>query len=1303
MDPERNGSPRDVLVIEKPALGQNVELGQMYDARTGQILGGMSLWDIQVANEILETKNHEAPRFEDADLFNYSCSIEEAREKAGLNAEDCLLLDLGLLKARGSATHVSITKKSTYEASVHATCTIVRRTRRIPQNVLANLDYGAHLNNPLCTHFVGEVREGGSVTFSFTKRCSSSIEVGEVSGELVKKLQLAMSGEARVGDRENDSTIFENIDVSCSGAFTEIVSTVDDVCRVAATIPTKLIQQTNTLSFRLFPVALLDPSLSRDIRKLDTALVRDAAAALEAGKEVRRRLEELAKESSMVHKRFPDIKMQVENLHGEFTKAETEFTSKVCGLLPELRDNRSPLLSKSGELEHAVALYKQRTSYAAQFIDVKVKEAKVLQATVSELLDDGFENLLADGTETLSMVGPQTLMLLLSLCCSEITRTTHPLQNRMANARVSATVLNGDSIESDSTDDDSCDEGDEWFDQDQTISRVGAARDEMRHLRARLRGSGAMAPQVSFGVASVKKALRLGDVKRKTTYVGDIVLIGSGPAPLVVSGLLPGKPPSPAVIVIEQTASVSWSLKLRSEAQEEAMPTTSFVVRYRPRPNAARDGAIERVSDNEAFMEMRVDLAAATAVANGEDSTRLILGNLLDNCDYEVCLCVETIVGPSEWSAATIVRTSKLPSTATRMIDFFNHGSINRQTMQGDSRPWHLTSDVQPTLYLGNRTIATRKCGQDTRFPGELAIRVVDVAPEFMPEVTAHNARDEENTKIIVFVGASGHGKSTQINAFFSYLLGGELDDSARIMVIDDRGADQAKSVTKYITCYRVRPFSPLFEGKTLWIVDTPGYGDSESFDRDRYISVAMHELFGLIKHVHAIVFTCRANEIRTTILQMVATQVFDRFARNLRGCLRTIYTFSDVGTPQARRALEAVGWPVDNGDVEVNNAAFGVAAPANAADPKIRDWWKLSMNGQARVLSMLFRMSPLPTDPSRNVTETRLELDQKCDLVEKKILLTANDAQVLRAQLGALAGAVGAAPGQKVEVKTVETRQEDLPSGKFTTLCTNCHRSCHEICSLKDDADKIRCWAMDSDGHCRICKGHCLWTAHKNTTFILRPFERTQYMVPQELINRWDKNNKLLEAALLNMIERYINLQKDLRADIMYLAELTERLKKTALLYNPALLLNYIDSLIHTSRARGASAEQIAQLTTAKNTLLILKQVKESGGENAARDSLVLADVLGKVMKEMTRRTKLDANQRAEEEDESCGLYNELWTTLPDYIQTKAPAKLKTGGLFNLGKGGAKYAENLKAVVELVKLILTDGGVLAELAKSLG
>ncbi|KAI3011067.1 hypothetical protein CBS147346_1268 [Aspergillus niger] len=222
-----------------------------------------------------------------------------------------------------------------------------------------------------------------------------------------------------------------------------------------------------------------------------------------------------------------------------------------------------------------------------------------------------------------------------------------------------------------------------------------------------------------------------------------------------------------------------------------------------------------------------------------------------------------------------------------------------------------------------------------------------------------------------------------------------------------------------------------------------------------------------------------------------------------------------------------------------------------------------------------------------------------------------------------------------------------------------------------------------------------------KNATYIITTEKHSVWMVPNDLIKRWNKTNNSLEAALLTAMDKYLQLQlkEGLRKDILELAELSRELTSTVLLHDPTSLIKYVDLLIKIARARGAPSEHLMQLATAGNTLVIVREVKGKG-EGATRDSMILLEVLGGVREEMKRRMKLSPNERATEEEKPCTLYNDLHKKLPAEIQAKAPKPLETQ---NRKTKGALYPENLKAVVKLVQAVLKDGGVVAALAASAG
>ncbi|RYP73509.1 hypothetical protein DL770_007759 [Monosporascus sp. CRB-9-2] len=1284
------GNTSNDMVLSQPALGQDVQLGMLYDARTSQFFGGISLWDNDVVNAKQELDEQ---KVQNAD-FTFSYSLEEARSNSSLDVEGSLSLDLKLLSATGSAKYLNDKKSSAYEARIDVSCTIVRRTRRIPQEVLASMKYGKYLDDPRYTHFVAEVVEGGSATLSFVQSCSSAKEAKKITGELkVSIVKIPVKGSAKVEFSEKDESVFENVKISYSGAMAENVSNLEDARRVAGEMPTKLAKQLNTLHYTLLPLTVLYSKANRPIRSLDTGLVTKTAAALKAGTTAGLNLRDLA-EQEVFQKQSPAIKRQILNFQTAFSAAENEFTKDARRLLPELRDGTTDEKAKITELQAVVALFQQRTEFAEQFITRKYTEAGVLRTTVATLLADNFENHLGRLTSQ-SLLDGGAPRLLLSFGGPSIGRANHPLQASIesGSSKTNSGAAGKEEDDAEYDDDDSGDEDEEWFEDQQTVANVKQSCAALRQQRL------LTAPNVSvaFGVASIDTAYRPGKKKKTKTSVGDIVLDNQGKL-LIVTGMLPKAPTAPKLTVDGQTITVAW-FQEREKLEQLAMPTTGFIIKYRRRVNPLKDGAFPRASENE----------AATEVNCAASDTRAVLCSLSDDCDYEVALSVRTTVGVSAWSTLAVGRTAKLPSVASEMIDFFNKNRdmlskvLTKKNMKpGDApqrKPWYLYApgggSSKKTLFLGLTEVA-RRYSTDKRFPHEVAVRIVDVAVDFKPEVKAAPIENRDKTVVVVFAGTSGHGKSTEINAFISYLLGGEVDDPARILVIDDRGAKQSESVTQFVTCFRIRPLSPLFQGKTLLIVDTPGYGDSRGVERDAFVTTAMSEFFKTVGHVNAIIFTCRANEVRTTLLSPVSTYVFSLFAKDVRSCLRTIYTFSDAGAPLARSALQKLRWPVENGEIAVNNSAFTIELDGGQNDVVVREGWLQSVRGQFQVMQMLLRTPPVPTKKSAWVTENRIQLEQKCELAEKKVLRTANDAQNLIASLGALANAVGAAPGDKIQVTEDRAVQKPVPEGKATTLCLDCNFTCHEICVYGDDDDKINCIAM-TDGKCTICKGRCKWARHRNARYTITTEKHSVWMVPQDLIKRWNANNNTLEGALLTAMDIYLRLQEGLRTDILELAKLSEELTNTALLHDPTGLIGYIETLIQTARARGAPPAQLVQLATAKNTLILVREVKGKG-EGATRDSMILLDAIGAVYKEMERRMKLSPDKRAKEEEKPCTMYNDLREKLPAEIQDKAPGKLEMKGWFSKG---ALYPENLQAVVKLVQVVLKDGGVVAALAAS--
>ena len=1253
-------SANEVFPLQ-PALGQDIQLGQLYDVRSLQFFGGISLWKDSEVNAVQQKDDNKVQNAE----YRFTYSLDEARNDNSLNIEGSLALDLKMFSAEGSAKYLNEKKTSKHEARLNVSCIIERRTRRIPMEVLSNMTYEKILDNPQYTHFVAEVVEGASATLTFVRSCSSEEEAKEITGELkIKVVSIPVSGSAKVEFKEGSKKLMENVRISYSGALAENVATFEDAQRVAREMPSKLATQMNTLKYKLLPLSLLDSKANRLIRSLDTGLVKKTAEALQQGSNAILALKDVAVDE-VFQKQFPAIRKQITNFQAALSVAETDFTTEVRQLLPELRDGNTNANEKISQLQKAVGVYSRRIEIAQQFVRAKSDEASNLRFTVAALLADKFENYLG-GLPSGSLVDNAGPRLLLSVGGGSIGVSKHPLQLRLESNEANDQSSGGD------------DELDteEWFEDQQTRAQLKQSCDDLRQQRKLV----IPGVNVFFGVASIKAAFR--GEKKVATRIGDIIMEQGGKLS-IVTRMLPKAPPAPKITMTGQTFAVAWSSE-REQEEELAIPTTGFTLQYRRVLNPKKDGPFPRANENEMFQEVKY----AATDRSGK------LENLSDDCDYEVALSFHTSVGTSPWSVAAVERTEKRMSEARSMLDFFanNKAKLTAKPSSLGDKPWEFDANKK-TMFLGNRELLRRKTNV-AGFGDEIAVRIVDVATEYKPKIVVPPLSQMDETIVAVFTGASGAGKSTQINAFVSYLLGGEVDDPARILLIDDRGLKQSESVTQLVTCFRIRPLAPVFEGKTMLIVDTPGYGDSRGISRDNFVTAAMSEFFGTVTHINSIIFVCKANELRTTLLAPVSTYVFSLFAKDVQNCLRTVYTFSDGGKTQARETLQELKWPVENGEVSVNNSAFTLDVKGSDVDAKTREQWIDSIKGQFMLQSMLLRMTPVPTKGSAEVTKKRMKLEEKCQLAEKKIYRTAADAQYIIAQLSTLAIAIGTAPGQQVAHKYWKVSSRPVPAGKFTTLCLTCQFTCHEVCAFGDDDQKVDCAAM-TNGQCTMCKNKCHWKAHKNAKWILYPEEVTEMITPKELIDRWNETNNTQEGVLIKLLDDYLKQQEALRVDMMDLAELNDQLNATALLHDSTGLVNYVDMLIKTAKTQNAPAEYLMQLNTARNTLKLLYELKQKN-KQVGQDLKILVDVLADVRKEMQRRMGLTAADRAAEEKKPCSLYNDLRQKLPLDLMNKAPPPLKTESATSKG---ALYEENLKVVVKLVQLVLKDGGVVAALA----
>lgn len=439
-------------------------------------------------------------------------------------------------------------------------------------------------------------------------------------------------------------------------------------------------------------------------------------------------------------------------------------------------------------------------------------------------------------------------------------------------------------------------------------------------------------------------------------------------------------------------------------------------------------------------------------------------------------------------------------------------------------------------------------------------------------------------------MGATGAGKSTLIDGMINYILGVKWEDDYRFKLVSEvQKSTQAVSQTSEVTVYKLNYQNGFQINYSLTIIDTPGFGDTGGIQKDKEITEKILNLFTSLSsgvlELDAVCFVVQSALARLTPSQKyVFDSVLSIFGKDMAENIRVLVTFADGQRPPVLGAIKASGVPCPhNNGVPVhfkfNNSALFACSVTPTDEDEEEDFdkmfWNMGNKSMKRFFDALNLIKTKSLTLTQEVLKERKQLENLVENLQIQVKVGLSKLEEIKETSEIIKeheAEISRNSNFEFKVTVTEAVQIDISgTNTFITNCQVCHYTCHDSCAYSNDADKIRCCAMDSNGYCEVCPGNCVWNVHFNQKYKFEYRQVTKTQTIDELKKNYEiaKNAKSpFEELMLKLEKQYEDVQVKVTIMMDQSSKSLNRLKEIALKPNPLSTPDYIDMLIEGEKA---------------------------------------------------------------------------------------------------------------------------------------